>query len=103
MNTLRPSLKIRLGKALKTSFFDGAIMGEPRDYGPKGGTVLFLYLLAIFSPNLSEIEKNSVPALGTVLQGVSHMSTEDRKRYCSVTRISPNTACKTPCTNWGIC
>ena len=45
-------------------------MGEPREYGPKGGTVLFLDLLAIFSPNLSEIEKNSVPALGTVLQGV---------------------------------
>ena len=47
-------------------------MGEPREYGPKGGTVLFLDLLAIFSPNLSEIEKNSVPALGTVLQGVPH-------------------------------
>ena len=47
-------------------------MGEPREYGPKGVTVLFLYLLAIFSPNLSEIEKNSVPALGTVLQGVPH-------------------------------
>ena len=38
-------------------------MGEPREYGPKGGTVLFLDLLAIFSPNLSEIEKNSVPSL----------------------------------------
>ena len=49
-------------------------MGEPREYGPKGGTVLFLDLLAIFSPNLSEIEKNSVPALGTVLQGVPLIS-----------------------------
>ena len=73
MDTLRPSSKVRPGKALKTSFFDGAIMGEPREYGPKGGMVLFLDLLAIFSPNLSEIEKNSVPALGTVLQGVPLM------------------------------
>ena len=45
-------------------------MGEPREYGPKGGTVLFLDLLATFPPNLSEIDQNTVPALGTVLQGV---------------------------------
>ena len=47
-------------------------MGEPREYGPKGGTVLFLDLLATFPPNLSEIDQNTVPALGTVLQGVPH-------------------------------
>ena len=38
-------------------------MGEPREYGPKGGTVLFLDLLATFSPNLSEIDQNRVPSL----------------------------------------
>ena len=38
-------------------------MGEPREYGPKGGTVLFLDLLANFSPNLSEIDQNRVPSL----------------------------------------
>ena len=70
---MHPSLEIRLEVARKTSFFEGASMGEPREYGSKGGTVLFLDLLATFPPNLSEIDQNTVPALGTVLQGVPHI------------------------------
>ena len=37
-------------------------MGEPREYGPKGDTVLFLDLIATSPPNLSEIDQNTVPS-----------------------------------------
>ena len=52
-NSLYASLEIRLEIAQKPSFFEGASKGEPREYGPKGVTVLFLDLLATFPPNLS--------------------------------------------------